>query len=282
VSAGLAAVGLLIAVGGVVSTSGRDTRAAVLGLAVVLVFAPAEGLPVIGILPLAIRLVGAILAAYLVAIAVRGAGAELAGARLGWPVQAVAAGAGWIAGYGAYGLGLPALGPAAAQAAAFALVVVAIEPVVRARDAVRLGIGLVLLAAAASLLRTSLLGPPPPLEEVGWATLIVATAAGTAMIAISARSSGGTFELADVGLRGRARVPDAHPVGDGSVPEVRPVAASTTESWTARLATRQAGASATTGDRPPEPDLRPPASRPRPRPRRPDPRAEDQRAGPSG
>ena len=67
----LAAVALVVVAGTVVAVAFRDPRVAILGLAVVLIGSPVLTDPLPAVLGLAGRFVGAILAAYLLWIAVR-------------------------------------------------------------------------------------------------------------------------------------------------------------------------------------------------------------------
>ena len=91
--------------------------------------------------PIAARLASAFLACRLIAIAIRDLDEPTSGSRLGWPVEALAAAAAAVIGFGTHGLGAPGEGPAEAQAAGFAVGVLAASPIVSSRDVFRLGIG---------------------------------------------------------------------------------------------------------------------------------------------
>ncbi|HEY7735536.1 MAG TPA: hypothetical protein VH813_01955, partial [Candidatus Limnocylindrales bacterium] len=212
-SPALAAVAVGIVASALVAVSARQARVAVLGIALTLVLTPLLTSTPGSLLPLAARVVAALLAAYLLSIAARGDDLPTEGSSLGWPVEAAAAAAAGVAGLAAAGLGSPAVGPPEAQAAAFGLLVLAAGPVVRARDALRLTIGLLLVVQATALVRSSLAGSPSALEEAGWAVLVAAVAAGGALVAVVARAVTGSLELAELGRVGtRARQPDAHPI----------------------------------------------------------------------
>ena len=99
------------------------------------------------------------LAAFLLLVAGRRAGDE-SGSPLGLPATLAAAAAAYVAGLGATAVGLPAFGPSAAVGAGLACLAVALPPVIRARDAFRLGTALVVLANAGLLLRSGLVGHP--------------------------------------------------------------------------------------------------------------------------
>lgn len=215
----LAGVALAVIAGSVAAASTRDARTAILALAVTLVLSPLVADPLASPIGLAARLVGAVLASYLLWIAVRGgstvggARAETDGSRIGWPAEALVAGAAAVTGFAAHGLGAPALGPAMASAAGFAVAAVAVVPIITGRDAIRLGVGLMLLIDAALLVRAALGGTPGDLEQLLTAGLIAALggALATATIAAHAEGAGG-FELSLEPRRRRRHEPDAHPI----------------------------------------------------------------------
>ncbi len=155
----------------------------------------------------------AVLAGYLLWIAARGAGVWTGGSRLGWPAEVLVAAAAAAVGYGSHGLGCagrsdrtsprPPGSPSQRCRS---------PPIANGRDVVRLGMGLLLLASGAILVRTALGGTPEPLEEVVIAGLIAALGGAIAVLGVSARAEGVDFELAaDRSARAR-RLPDAHPI----------------------------------------------------------------------
>jgi len=192
----LGTVAAAVVAGAVVAVSVRDGRLAVVGLAATLVFAALLGAQLDAPLGLAASLTGGILAAYLLWIAARGGGTT-GGSRLGWPTEALLAGAAFFVGLGAVGLGAPALGPVEAQAAGFALAALAVVPVATGRDVLRIGIGLFLLLQAALLVGVGLDGHPSQLEQVVTAALVAALGGAVAALGYAARSDGsGGFDLA--------------------------------------------------------------------------------------
>jgi hypothetical protein len=208
----LAAIVLAVVVGAVVAESARNARSAMLGLVATLSFSPFVADPTGQPLGLAARIVGAILAGYLLWIAARGSGVWTGGSRLGWPAEILVAAAAAAVGYGSHGLGAPPLGPALAQAAGFALAALSIAPIANGRDIVRVGTGLLLLASGAVLVRTALGGTPEPLEQIVIAGMIAALGGAIAVLAMSARAEGVDFELAADRLAHERRAPDAHPI----------------------------------------------------------------------
>ena len=208
----LAGVALAVVIGAVVAGSARNARTALLGLLAVLLFGPFLADPLAPPLGLAARIVGATLAGYLLWIAARGGSVWTGGSRLGWPAELLVAAAAATVGYASHGLGAPALGPAVAQAAGFALAALAIAPLANGRDVVRVGTGLLLLISGAFLVRTALGGTPEALEEVVNAGLIAALGGAVAVLALSARAQGTDFELAAARTGRVRRAADAHPI----------------------------------------------------------------------
>jgi hypothetical protein len=197
----LAATALGVAAGGVVAVSAREPRVVLLGMTIALVGAPFLADPLPGPLPLAARLVAAALASYLLWIGSRADAPAGRGSTVGWPVEALAAAAGFVVGWGTIGLGAPALGPASAAAAGFALATLTVLPVIFARDPVRLGNGLILLLLASSLIRVSLGGTPVALEELVISGALVGISAVTAFLSVQAAAISGP---ADASQRARA------------------------------------------------------------------------------
>jgi hypothetical protein len=212
VNPALAGVALAVVVGAVVAASARSARAAILGLVVTMVGAPLIADPLPDPPALAARLVGALLAGYLLWIATRGHNVRTAGSLLGWPTDAFVAVAGAAVGYGSHGLGAPTSGPALASAAGFALAALAVLPVVTGRDVLRMGLGLGLLLGAALLVRTGLGGTPDATEQVLTAGLVAALGGAVAILAASARTDGsGGFAMSSVTPHRPSHEPDAHP-----------------------------------------------------------------------
>lgn len=210
----LVGVALAVVVGAVVAGSARNARSAILGLVVTMVAAPVLADPMPAPLALAARLVGAVLAGYLLWIATRGDRVQTQGSLVGWPTEAFLAIAAAVVGYGSHGLGAPTDGPPLAAAAGFALAAVAILPVVTGRDILRIGLGLCLLLGGALLVRVSLGGTPDALEEVMTAGLVATLGGAVAILAVAARTDGGPgFDLSTSAPRRSRHAADAHPRG---------------------------------------------------------------------
>ena len=199
----LAGVALAVIVGAIVAVSAREARTAVLGLAVTMIAAPAIADPMTATSGLAARVVAAVLAVYLLWIAVRDGEAPTGGSRLGWAAEGALAAAAAVVGFDQHGLGAAGLGPPIAQATGFALAALAVAPLITGRDVVRIGIGLLLLMQGALLVGVGLDGTPSALEQLVTAGLIVGLGGAVAVLATSARRDG---------TDGFALAPDARPV----------------------------------------------------------------------
>ncbi len=190
----LVAAAVLVALGAGVATGARGARAASVGALVCLVFAPLVAEP-LSEFPVALfRIVAGVLAAFLLLVAGRRAGDE-SGSLLGLPATLAAAAAAFAAGLGATAVGLPAFGPSAAVAAGLACLAVALLPVIRARDAFRLGTALVVLANAGLLLRSGLSGTPAALEVLVGGVALVGLGAAVATLAGAAATATGDLAL---------------------------------------------------------------------------------------
>lgn len=234
----LVAVALIVVAGAVVAVSAREVRFAALGLVVAILGAAYVSDPLPGMTALAGRLVGAVLGGFLVWVSLRDAPASTAGSHLGWPGAAAIAMAGFAAGWlsaGAVGGAVGAIsgeGPSAgvtaaalvagspvahaALGAAFALVALAAAPVLVSRDVLRLGLGLLLMLAAAELMRNALAGPADDAAELAFGILFAAGGAAVAALVGRSLRANGDLVLRSQPAREtavRSRVADdAHPV----------------------------------------------------------------------
>ena len=204
----LAGLTVTVIAGAVVAVSAREARASLLGLLVALLAAGLVADPLPGALPFAARIAAALLAARLISISIRDLDRPTAGSRLGWHVEALAAAAGAVVGYGTHGLGSPALGPPEASAAGFAVGVLAAAPIVTSRDVYRLGIGAMLLLLGGLLVRVGLGGTPSDLEQLVTCGLIAGVGGAVAVIVRGAREASG--DLVAVDDEGVPRPPSRH------------------------------------------------------------------------
>jgi hypothetical protein len=194
----LAAIAIAILAGAIGAVFVRDARIAILSLAVVLLIAPFLADPIAPASGLVARLLGAVLATYLVWIAVRDGAFQTGGSRLGWPADALTVAAAAVVGFASHGLGAPTTGPEFASAVGFGLAAASIAPILTGRDIIRVGIGLSLLLQGALLVRVGLGGTPTTLESLITAGAIAALGGAIGVLAMAARSDGTAgFALAE-------------------------------------------------------------------------------------
>lgn len=198
----LAGLACVVVAGAVVAVSAREARAALLGLLVALLGAALIADPLPGPLPIAARLAAAFLACRLIAVVIRDLDEPTSGSRLGWPVEALAAAAAAVIGFGTHGLGAEGVGPAEAQAAGFAVGVLAASPIVSSRDVFRLGMGAILLLLGALLVRQGLGGTPSELEQLVTSGLVVGLGGAVGVIIAGARAAVGGLVVTDRPARG--------------------------------------------------------------------------------
>jgi hypothetical protein len=234
----LLAVAAITVAGAVVAVSAREPRFAVLGMLVALLGAPYVADPLPGPVALGARLIGTVLAGYLVWVSLRSAAVPTAGSRLGWAgaamIAVAASAAGWLSATslgaalaatggdeavsGAGGATLASGSPeaTAAMAAAFALAALAAGPALLGRDVLRLGLGLLLAVGAADLFRAALSGRSDDVAELGMAVLIALAGAGVAAVARRSLRLHHDLELRapsarEAAVRSRT-TDDAHPI----------------------------------------------------------------------
>jgi len=196
---------LVVLAGALVALSARDIRLVLGGLVVAVSAAGLVADPLPSPLALACRIVAALLGTELILVAVRGRVRETGAPPLGPVGPALAAVAALIVGYAAAGLGASAVGPAelttvgpgGATAAGFALVTLALGPVLLGRDLLRIGVGVTLLVSATALVRAGLAGTPGSLEQLAWAALTVAVLGVTAVLATMALAVGPSLLIDD-------------------------------------------------------------------------------------
>jgi hypothetical protein len=178
---GLAVVAAVIAsIGGLMAVSARDGRLVALGLLVAMIAAPLAASPQPPVLAIAFRILGALLAGYLIWAATRARSIESEGTGIGAVSEVVAAAA-------AFGIGWfvtpvkPLAGPIAAQAAGIALVALAVVPLL-GRNILRLGAGMAVLTLGISLLLQAWVGPASSLQQIVLMALLVGILGATSLL----------------------------------------------------------------------------------------------------
>jgi hypothetical protein len=240
----LVVLALVAAGGAVVASAAREPRLAVLGVLVATLASAYVADPIPGAIALAGRLVGAVLGAYLLWIALRRVPLPAAASLLGWPGAAAMAAAAFASGWlGSVAIGdalrgLPGEGPSigaiaqgladaspiaqAAFGAAFATLAVAAASLLLARDVLRLSVGALLALAAAERLGVALGGLGDDLAVLAFGLVYAAGGAAAAGLVARAVRDQGDLELRaasarEVAVRSRGS-DEAHPVGLGRVP----------------------------------------------------------------
>ncbi len=191
----LVALAAGVTAGAVVALAARDGRIAVLGATVALVLAPLVADPIPEPALLTVRVLGALLAGYLLWIGLRDATPLTRGPAFGTATLGLAAVAGFVAGVAGHGLAANPTGPAAAQGAATAVIVLALIPVIRAREAFRLALGILLLLLGVTLLRVGLSGSPDALESIATVGALALVAAAGIAVATLVYADVGDFEF---------------------------------------------------------------------------------------
>lgn len=214
---------VVVTAGGVMAVSAREPRLVALGTLIALVGSAYVADPVPGPATLGVRLVGTVLGAYLTWIALRGSPLPRHERAIGWPgaaaVGIIAFASGWmaaatlagsLAGGGGEGPSAGIVAPAlvagssialAAVAAAFALAAMAAVPVLLGHDVLHIGAGLLLLVAAATLVRNALSTAFDPAAEVALAVLVAAAGAGVAAAIRASLRAVGDLDIRPHALR---------------------------------------------------------------------------------
>jgi len=235
----LAIVAALAVAAGVVAVAAPNPRHATLGAFTAVLLAAFVVDPMPDAPAIVARVAGAGVGGWLVWTAGREAPGATTRSSLGWPgaagVAVAAFAIGWLAasafgGTVATGVGdgvvanVPgatladgSLVARAGIAAAVSLAVLAAPSVVLPRDGLRLGLGVVLLIAAASLLSDALGASPDDVLDLAFAVLVALTGAAVAAVTAAMLRAGGDLVLRDVlarepAVRHRA-ADDAHREG---------------------------------------------------------------------
>jgi hypothetical protein len=208
-----------VVLGGVVAVAARDGRVVVLGLMLAAVAASLVASPLPNSLAVSARILGAMLAAYLLWAAVGSGSVSSAGSAIGLVAEGCVAVA-------AFAIGLaiapvdPLAGPVEAQAAGLSMIALAVVPLID-RDVFRMGVGVTLLTLGGSLLVEAWSGPTAPLGQLAMAALLIGIAGSTSLLIPSAEAAEAAAE--------RPGAPEASAEGaeaaDAEQPAAQPVPA---------------------------------------------------------
>jgi hypothetical protein len=174
------AAALIAAMGGVVAIAARDGRVVALGLLVAMVAAPFAASPQPSSLAVVFRVLGSLLAAYLLLAAAPSQSIASAGSGIGVLGETAVAGAAFSIGWFIAPV-QPLTGPLAAQAAGVALVALAIVPLT-GRDVFRVGVGGAVLVIGGSLLFQAWAGSESSVGQIVLTALLVAMAGATSLL----------------------------------------------------------------------------------------------------
>jgi hypothetical protein len=158
----------------------RDARGVAAGLLAAMAVAPLASSPAPSTLAMALRAVGALLAAYLLWTAARGRSVSSEGSSSGLLTEGALAAAAFCVGWWVVPVA-PLPGSLAAQAAGISLAVVAVVPLA-GRDPLRAGAGVVALIVAFTLLLEAWVGPSSPLQQLVWTGLLVGAMGATSVL----------------------------------------------------------------------------------------------------
>jgi hypothetical protein len=168
---------VIVVGGGAVAISARNGHVVALGLLLALAAAPLVASPLPDSTAAAARIIGALLAAYLLWAVTRVGPVNSEGSAIGIAAEVGAAATAFVIGLRISPVD-PLNGPLAAQAAAVAVLVLAVVPLT-SQDVFRLGLGSILLTLAGSLFLVAWVGPTPPLTQLALTGLIAGIAGAT-------------------------------------------------------------------------------------------------------
>ena len=218
------AAALIATIGGVVAIAARDGRVVALGLLVAMVASTFAASPQPSALAIVFRLLGSLLAAYLLLAATRSQSIASEGSGIGALAETAVAGAAFSVGWFVVPV-QPLTGPLAAQAAGVALVALAIVPL-SGRDVFRVGVGAAVLVIGGSLLFQAWTRSESSVGQIVPTALLVGVAGATSLLIspFDAMRAKRTAEAAPAAVPPADRELEAD--GDGVPPDAAEEAAS--------------------------------------------------------
>lgn len=210
---------LVSAIGALAAIAARDRRFVALGLLVAMVSAPLASSPEPQTLVIALRILGALLAAYMLWAAAGARSISSEGSGVGAVAEVAAMAAAFVVGWFATPV-RPMLGPIAAQAAGISLVALAVVPLT-GRNVMRVGTAIALLVLGISLLLQAWVGPLSSLQQIVLMALLVGIVGATSLLmapselpAASRLWAAGAIDQAEREDRETELVGDAEPAPD--------------------------------------------------------------------
>jgi len=166
--------------GGIVAISARDARVVVVGLLLAMCAAQLAASPEPVVLAVVFRILGSLLAAYLLWAAARGRSIDAEGSGMGFLAECTVAAAAFSAGWFVAPV-KPLAGPLVAQAAGIALIAISIVPLT-GRDLLRVGAGATILVLGGSMLLAAWVGQPSSLWYISLTALLVGLVGATSLL----------------------------------------------------------------------------------------------------
>jgi hypothetical protein len=211
---------LAAVIGGVAAISARDSRFVVGGLFVAMIAAPLAASPEPSALTIAYRAIGALLAAYLLWVAVRSSQISSEGSGFGVVAEIVLAVAAFGAGWFIVPV-KPLAGPVAAQAAGISLAAMAIVPLA-GRNVLRIGTAATLMTLGLSMALTAWVGPTSPLLQLVLMMLIVGILGATSLLMSSSGADANVTDAPSTGVAAEAASAPADAEAAGTAAEEPP------------------------------------------------------------
>jgi hypothetical protein len=166
--------------GGIIAISARDARVVVVGLLLAMCAAQLAASPEPANQAIAFRVLGSLLAAYLLWTSTRSRVIEAEGSGIGVVAECTVAAAAFAAGWFVAPV-KPLAGPHVAQAAGIALIAISIVPLT-GRDVLRVGAGATTLVLGGSMLLQAWAGQPSSLWHISLTALLVGLVGATSLL----------------------------------------------------------------------------------------------------
>jgi len=166
--------------GGVAAVTARDGRAVAVGLFAAMIASSLVTTNTPSYLGIAFRGLGAVLASYVLWAATRSDSVDSEGSAIGVAAEIGAATAAFVVGWFVTPV-TPLNGAAAAQAAGFAMIALAIVPLT-GRNALRAGVAAAVLTLGISLVIQAWIGAVTSLEQIALTVLVVGIAGSTSLL----------------------------------------------------------------------------------------------------
>jgi hypothetical protein len=167
-------------IGGIVAISAREARVVAVGLLLAMCAAQLATSPEPAVIVIVFRVLGSLLAAYLLWAAARSRSTEAEGSGIGILAECAVAAAAFSAGWFVAPV-KPLSGPLVAQAAGVALIAISIVPLT-GRDVLRLGAGATILVLGGSMLLAAWVGQPSSLWQASLTALLVGLVGATSLL----------------------------------------------------------------------------------------------------